>query len=219
MKQIVLFIIILVLIGGGFFYWWQNQADVRELNKGFSEDEKIVKDFFGTYWFVQKVDGEEIKMIKIEKENDQYRITNRQYDYEFILPEDREGLWRLEYLEFSGKEDMEYICKICTEGSILYVGMIGGKGDNMTIESYKLEDRNTTLDEFIRNGSPIWLYKMDIEEKNINGIDVIIASREYGTKDERGRYYNYFFRGKLNFYNLEHVSEEFIDYLIFNGKW
>lgn len=218
-KKIVLAVVILGLFGGGFFYWQKSQADVRELNKGFSGEEKIVKDWRGNYFFVRKIDGKMVKMIKVMKQNDQYKIINDRYNYEFLLPKDRVSFWRLEYLEKEGKTDMEYVCRICETGSMLFIGLVGGEGDNMTIESYKPKDQNITLDDFAKKGNPTWLYKMDIEKIKMGNIDIIMASREYGKENERGRFYNYFFWGESNFYKLEHVSKEFLDYLILNGKW
>ncbi|MFA5767141.1 MAG: hypothetical protein WC919_04415, partial [Candidatus Paceibacterota bacterium] len=185
----------------------------------FPEDDKIVKDWRGNYWFIREINGEEIRMIEVNRKNDQFRIINKRYEYEFTLPSDREGLWRLEYIEAAGDKEMEYACKICAMGSVLFVGMIGGYGDNMTIESYKLKNQNTTLDEFSRNGNITWLYKMDIETTRIGDIDVVIASREFGKENDRGRLYYYFFKGESSFYKLEHVSRGLLDYIVLNGQW
>ncbi len=219
MKKIVFLVVVLGLVGGGFFYWWQNQADIRELNKGFPEGDRIVKDWRGSYWFIREINGEEIRMIEVNRINNQFRIINKRYEYEFILPSNREELWRLEYIEAAGDEEMEYVCKICTKGSVLFVGMIGGYGDNMTVESYKLKDQNTTLDKFTRDGNITWLYKMNVETTKIGNTDVIIASREFGKENDRGRLYYYFIKGESNFYKLEHVSRELLDYVVLNGQW
>jgi hypothetical protein len=219
MKKIILIVLGLILIGAGLFYWWQNQADVRELNKTLPEGVRIVKDWGGSYWFIRDIDGEEVRMIEVDRTNNQFKIINKRYEYEFTLPLDREGLWRLEYMEAAGDEEMEYACKICTRGSVLFIGMVGGYGDNITIESYDLKNQSTTLDEFTRNGNITWLYKMDVETAKIGDMDVVIASREFGKENDRGRLYYYFFEGDSNFYKLEHVSRELLDYIVLNGQW
>jgi len=215
-KKIVLLFVVLGLVGGGFFYWWQNQADVRELNKDLPEWIRITKDLGGNYHLVYERDGEKIEMIRVAKEEKQYRVINKKYNYEFLLPQDRKGLWRLEYLEKEGDSEMEYVCQLCERGSILFIGLIGGYGDNVIIEAYQPKDDDIRLDDFVYKGNPTWLYKMDVEKTKIDGKDVIKAS---GEEYDWGRVYKYFFQGKSNFYKLEHVSEEFIRYIIANGQW
>ena len=56
-------ILLLVIIAGGFF-WWRNQKDVRELNKNLPEGVRVVKNFFGEYRVVNKIDGYEFKLPK-----------------------------------------------------------------------------------------------------------------------------------------------------------
>jgi hypothetical protein len=110
---------------------------------------------------------------------------------------------------------MTYICKICKGASTLFVGLVGGKGDSMTLESYRPIDESVKLDVFAQEGNPTWLHRMDVEKSKVGNVDIIKASREF----EWGRLYDYFFRGESNFYRLEHISEDFIREIITNGKW
>ena len=188
-KKLALVFILMLLGVGGVFLWQKNQKDVARLNKGLPEGVRVNKG-----------------------PTKPYEIINKRYGYEFQLPEERMEIWSIEYSE---SEEMTYTCRVCNNAGILFVGLTGGKGGNMMLESYVTINENINLDTFAQEGNPTWLYKMEVEQSKVGNVNVLKARRKY----EWGWLYNYFFRGELNFYRLEYTSEEFIQEIISSGKW
>ena len=168
----------------------------------------------GFFWWENQKDVRELNKnlpegVRIVKTiTGDYKVVNKIDGYEFKVPKE----WR-------GVKEIEYIPEREAEGY---------KGTSLSIEGIKGVGRSVGIDRYIAGGD----MKTDLEswaqlnfntfglagtftEEKVGNFNVVKTREEIHLFGE----YVYFFKEALTIYAITGGSEEFIRYIIANGKW
>ena len=166
------------------------------------------------YWWQNQADVRELNKnlpegVKVVKSliGNEYKVVNKIDDYEFKIPPEWKGIKEIEY--FPEETEQGY-----TASSISLEGK-EGTGRIVDVAQFQIEEPNINLESWVK----VYFEKsglIDDFDKVIIGNFEVVKTREF-IWSALG--YVYFFKKNLTIYSIVCGSEEFIRYIITNGKW
>ena len=173
----------------------------------------IVGGFF--YWQQNQADVKKLNEnlpdgVKIVKSliGEKYKVLNKIDGYEFKIPPEWKGIKEIEY--FPQETERGY-----TGSSIGLRGNLG-EGRVMGVDSFELDEARTLE---LKEWAEIYFEIFGLIGEFVNGKigDLeIVKTRE---NVHLGGMHVYFFQKEFNLYGIICGSEEFIHYIITNGRW
>lgn len=167
------------------------------------------------YWWQSQADVRALNKtlpegVRVVKSliGDKYRVVNKIDGYEFKIPP-----------EWKGVEEIEYIPERGAEGYIASSISLGGKeniGGGIGIDYYKSGgDKNASLESWAISNFNTFNLVGDFKQDKVGEINVVktIENIHFGGE------FVYFFKKNSIFLGITCPSEEFIRYIISNGKW
>ena len=167
------------------------------------------------YWWQNQADvralnktlPEGVRLVK-SLTGDEYRVVNKIDEYEFEIPREWKGIEEIEYIP--EREVEKYI-----------VSSIGLEGVNnfatpFSIDVYNIENQSGV--DLMFWAQELWnLFNLDgeLQQDIVQNISVV---KVFEGKN-LGKTYVYFLKSGAKIYVLNNTSEEFIRYIISNGKW
>ena len=166
------------------------------------------------YWQNNQADVKELNKtlpegVKVAKSliGDEYKIVNKIDDYEFKIPSEWQGVKEVEYIPERVVEKM-LITSIGLEGVI-------GYGRILSIDAYALFQVEVDLEQWAKELLNTFDLGGVLEEEKIGNSTVIKIKEE----EHLAGTYIYFLKNDSIVYVFNCGSEEFIRYIITNGKW
>lgn len=166
----------------------------------------LVGGFF--YWWQNQADVRALNKtlpegVKVEKSlvGDEYRLVNKIDNYEFKIPS---GMIKLKEVKYYKEEESNGISLESLNEDFLGFGV------------YKIDATTVDLEPWVDN----WMGKFETfswmkEKEKIGDFEVVILKeKEYFSGG-----IEYFFKKTSKIYSISSPSEEFIRYIITNGKW
>jgi len=167
------------------------------------------------YWQQNQADVKELNKnlpdgVRVVKSliGEEYKVVNKIDGYEFKIPPEWQGIKEIEY--FPQETEQGY-----TDSSI---GLEGNQGEGRVtgVDSFKLdESRTSELKEWAETYFETFGLIGEFVNGKIGDLE-IVKTRE---NVHLGGMHVYFFQKEFNLYGIVCSSEEFIRYIIINGKW
>lgn len=173
----------------------------------------VVGGFF--YWWQNQADVRELNKtlpegVKVVKSlvGDDYKVVNKIDGYEFKIPPEWRGLEEIEYIPERDVNDFK-VSSVGFEG-------VDDLAMPFSIDVYNIENQLNV--DLLSWAQELWsLFNLDgeLQKDVVQNISVV---KVFEGKN-LGKTYVYFIKSGTKIYVLNNNSEEFIRYIIANGKW
>jgi len=166
------------------------------------------------YWQKNQADVKELNKtlpegVKVVKSfiGEKYKVVNKIDGYEFEIPPEWKGVNEIVYTPERTEE-------IYTGTSLELEGK-EGEGRVLSIDSFKVEQLNLDLKLWVENFFNTFGLIGDFTQEKVGELDIVKTQENIHLGGE----YVYFFRKDKIVYAITGPSEEFIRFIITNGKW
>ena len=160
------------------------------------------------YWWQNQADVRALNktlpagvMVAKSLIGNEYRVVNKIDGYDFKIPPEMANLKEVKYYEEEESNGMS---------------LEGLGGDFLGVGVYKINATNIDLEPWVDN----WMGKFKtfswIKEKDQIGDFEVIKLEE---SEHLAGLFGYFFKKSSKIYSINSISEDFIRYIISNGKW
>jgi len=149
---------------------------------------------------------EGVRVVKILIGNE-YKVVNKIDGYEFKVPEEWNGISKINYIP----ERIEGGYKIAS------IGLQGkdGKARIVTVASYKIEKLNGDLELWAKTMFNTFGLIGEFSKDRVGDLEIVKTQEN----EHLFGMYVYFLKKNSQIYTITCGSEEFIRYIIANGKW
>lgn len=166
------------------------------------------------YWQKSQADVRELNKtlpegVKVAKSlfGGEYKIVNKIDGYEFKVPPEWRGVKEASYS--SAITEQEYTASSFGIEGNEATGRIAG------VDRYKIENNNTPLKSWAETNFATFELVGDFSEDKVGEFDIVKTEENV----HLGGMFVYFFKKDNVIYAIVNGSEEFIKYIITNGKW
>ena len=165
------------------------------------------------YWWQGHADERELnktlpKGIRVDKclLSGEYRVVNKIDGYEFKIPPEWKGIKEIEYIPKTAEEQYD-VASINIKG-------LEGEARFIAIDQFRVKE-DLTLENWAKKIFDDYELLGDFTQDVVEGIDTVKTQENI----HLAGMYVYFFKKDSKVYALTCGSEEFIHYIITNGKW
>lgn len=165
------------------------------------------------YWWNNQADVRELNKtlpegVKVAKSlfGNEYKVVNKIDGYEFKVPKEWRGVKIIEYTS-ERTEDVYVGTSINLEGR-------EGPGRIFSIDRFKIKEE-VNLEIWVSNFFKTFELVGDFTSDKVEGFDIVKTQENV----HLGSMFVYFFKKDNAIYAIVNGSEEFIRYIIANGKW
>jgi len=134
----------------------------------------------------------------------EYKVVDKIDGYEFKVPKEWRGMKKITYYEQT-KTEAPGISIDTQSGDLFGIGVVKLENEQISLESW-------TQERIIKSIPSHW----KIEKQFLNDIETI---KLWSEKQSLSGIPLYFFKKDSKIYNISGTSEDFIRYIIANGKW
>jgi len=166
------------------------------------------------YWWNNQKDVRELnktlpKGVSVVKSlfGNEYKVVNKIDGYEFKVPK-----------EWNGISSIEYIPKRTEGGYTASSESLKGKEGNsriITIDRFEVADQNEELMSWVKTNFNAFGLVGNFTQDKVGEFQVVKTKESVHLLGM----FVYFFKSGFNIYAITNSSEDFIHYIILNGKW
>ncbi|MBI2625227.1 MAG: hypothetical protein HYW70_02760 [Candidatus Nealsonbacteria bacterium] len=139
----------------------------------------------------------------------EYKVVNKIDGYSFKVPPEWKGVKEIEYVP--ERTEQGY-----TGTSISVEGSEGIKRDRVfTIDKFKIKEQNIDLLQWVKDNFKVFELVGEFTQESIGGFEIVKTRENIHLLGM----YIYHFQRNFAAYSITGGSEEFIRYIIANGKW
>lgn len=168
------------------------------------------------WWWHNQADVRELNKnlpagVKVVKSllGNEYKIVNKIDGYEFKVPKEWEGIRKIEYTPERDNKDLS--------AKIASIGIEGKRGyaTLFSLDVFTLIQTKINLEKWVDNFWNFLGLEGELKRDKVDNFTVVKAREE----KHLGGTYVYFIKNDSKIYVFNSGSEEFIRYIITNGKW
>lgn len=165
------------------------------------------------YWRQNQADVRELNktlpegiMVAKSLFGDEYKVVNKIDGYEFKVPKEWQGIEEIEYIPKSIEEEYDV--------ASINAKSISNENKLVAIDRFKMNEK-ISLDNSVEEIFGYYELSGDFVRDSIIGVNIIKVQEN----THLGGMYVYFFEKESIIYSITNGSEDFIRYIIANGKW